>query len=656
MPRPGRARSSFPLLPRPALLTLLALAVASPALAGNVLTVTDCGDTLPGGAPGQLRRLITDASPGDTIELPECTFWIDGNGGEDANQTGDLDITKDLTIEGMGAGTVIRPSANLLDRAFHVQAGATVTIRNMVVDGTGFTSDGGAVLNEGTLTLDSVTLRSNSGPNGGAIANAAGGLLTVTDCTLFNNTAVSGNGGGISNLGTATILRTNILSNHAGGGGGVSNYGTLTLQDSTVSGNDTSSNGGGVANRAGTLTVLGSTISGNSVSLYGGGIANSATLYATNSTISGNVAGAQGGGIGQLNTGSAPSMTLTRVTVAFNGASGGDAMATVSGPSSGTVEGSIFSGGCIFGGTNHSNGHNIDTGGSCFFQLPIFPPDPSDLTGVADVKLGPLADNGGLTLTHMPAADSPAVDAGSATCSPANDQRGVTRPQGAACDIGAVEWTNDVIFQDGFESGDFSKWSSSSTDGGDLSLSASAALGNTGLGMQAAVNDTTALFVEDDTPQSEAHYKARFYFEPNGFDPGEAQGHLRVRLMILFDDAGTRRLSALVLRRKAGAYAIEQRCRRDDNSQADSGFFPITDAPHWFLVDWRQASGPASGDGVCSLTIDGTTLSTQATLQNNVSTVGRVRLGTLAVKPGASGTPYFDEFVSKRMGGIAPLP
>jgi len=63
-----------------------------------------------------------------------------------------------------------------------------------------------------------------------------------------------------------------------------------------------------------------------------------------------------------------------------------------------------------------------------------------DQTGVADPGLGPLADNGGPTETHAPMAGSPAIDAVTGTCPPpADDQRGVARPQGAACDIGSVE-------------------------------------------------------------------------------------------------------------------------------------------------------------------------------------------------------------------------
>jgi len=69
---------------------------------------------------------------------------------------------------------------------------------------------------------------------------------------------------------------------------------------------------------------------------------------------------------------------------------------------------------------------------------------PGNLTGPAGV--GPLQDNGGLTDTHVPLANSPAIDAGdpgvpdgaNGSCLPI-DPRGVTRTQGPACDIGAVE-------------------------------------------------------------------------------------------------------------------------------------------------------------------------------------------------------------------------
>mgnify|MGYP001817491866 FL=1 len=78
-----------------------------------------------------------------------------------------------------------------------------------------------------------------------------------------------------------------------------------------------------------------------------------------------------------------------------------------------------------------SNGGNVISDGSC---NPIAGDQSS-----TDALLGPLADNGGPTLTHAPGAGSPAIDfAGAGDC-PATDQRGEARPQGAGCDSGSVE-------------------------------------------------------------------------------------------------------------------------------------------------------------------------------------------------------------------------
>ncbi len=83
-----------------------------------------------------------------------------------------------------------------------------------------------------------------------------------------------------------------------------------------------------------------------------------------------------------------------------------------------------------------SLGNNLDGDGTCNLA-----PGLGDLVST-DPRLGPLADNGGPTETHALLAGSPAIDAGSDDCPPpATDQRGVARPDGAACDIGAFEWT-----------------------------------------------------------------------------------------------------------------------------------------------------------------------------------------------------------------------
>jgi hypothetical protein len=212
----------------------------------------------------------------------------------------------------------------------------------------------------------------------------------------------------------------------------------------------------------------------------------------------------------------------------------------------------------------------------------------------------------------------------------------------------------DVIFSDGFEGGRLSAWSTTATDGGDLRATRSAALDATVFGLQATVDDGAGLFVQDDTPRDEGHYRARFYFDPNGFDPGEAQGRLRARVFIAFTEAPLRRTAVLVLRRQDGAYSLMGRTRLDDGTRADTGFFPITDDAHWVELDWRRASASGASDGRFDLWIDGAPVSTLAGLDNDAAGVDLARLGALGVKPGAAGTMYWDEFESRRSTEIGP--
>jgi hypothetical protein len=212
----------------------------------------------------------------------------------------------------------------------------------------------------------------------------------------------------------------------------------------------------------------------------------------------------------------------------------------------------------------------------------------------------------------------------------------------------------DLLFRDGFETGGASRWSSTATDGGDLTVTVGAAMKFTTFGLQAFVDDTAGLYVQDDTPKDETTYRARFYFHPGDFDPGEAQNHFRTRIFIAFEEAPTRRLAALILRRLGGQYALMGRARRDDNSQANTGFFPISAAQHFVESRWARATAPGAGDGVFELWIDGVLQASNTTLDSYVSTVDFVRMGALSVKAGASGTVYFDEFESRRETTIGP--
>jgi len=211
----------------------------------------------------------------------------------------------------------------------------------------------------------------------------------------------------------------------------------------------------------------------------------------------------------------------------------------------------------------------------------------------------------------------------------------------------------DLIFEDGFQSGDLTRWSAASTDGFDLNVGGAGGMAGTSAGLQAFVNDTNSLFVQDDTPSAESRYRARFYFDPNGFDPGEAQSHFRTRIFIAFDGSGFRVLT-LVLKRQGGAYSIEGRVRLNDGTRADTGFFPITDGPHFFEFDWQRASAPGALDGLFTLRIDNAIVSTLTSLDNDSIPVDFARMGALSIKTGAAGTLFYDQFESRRQRFIGP--
>jgi hypothetical protein len=178
-----------------------------------------------------------------------------------------------------------------------------------------------------------------------------------------------------------------------------------------------------------------------------------------------------------------------------------------------------------------------------------------------------------------------------------------------------------------------------------------AALASTAFGVQALVDDTNSLYVQDDTPAAESRYRARFYFDPNGFDPGEGSSHFRVRILIA-QDPSSLRVITIVLKRQGGLYSVEGRARLNDGTRVDTGFFGITNAPHFVEFDWQRATGPGTSDGYLALLIDSVTVSVLTGLDNDLSPVDFVRMGAIAVKTGAAGTLYFDQFESRRQNLI----
>jgi len=323
--------------------------------------------------------------------------------------------------------------------------------------GSGSTSgSGGGIFNTsaGTVTIQNHSRVTGNTATGGRYTDGGGGIFNSPGAqTTLTGSMVSGNqvgttasldgtasGGGVGNFADhLTLVNTIISGNTGSSGGGIYNsqqgftQGVAMVTNSTVSGN-TGKYGGGIANDDGSLTMQGSTINGNTSRATGGGINNdgsSSPVMLTNSTLSGNVAATNGGGFfARFNAVS----TLTNVTLSGNtaaGASNGLYRDSGAGPT--TLKNTLVADGCT--GTITSGDYNLESGTSCGFT------QPHDLKKTNPL-LGPLQVNApGSTATHALPGGSPAVDRGgtSANGCPTTDQRGVSRPLGSACDIGAYE-------------------------------------------------------------------------------------------------------------------------------------------------------------------------------------------------------------------------
>ncbi|MDA1164482.1 MAG: hypothetical protein O3B13_15420 [Planctomycetota bacterium] len=322
-----------------------------------------------------LRAAVMEANAlagADTIVLLPGTYRLTIAGrDENGAATGDLDITEALTIIGAGEGSTIIDASGL-DRAFHVIAGASLNLKGITVIN-GSADFGGAILNQGNLTTENVTISGSTAILGGGIyndivvdelANSILGLatattVTVTDASVFprqagfiidiegeqlqviaisgnqftvargvNGTPIAAHLAGVSVTVVATslvtLLNTKVTGNTAIlNGGGVYNNDTLSVVLSSVSNNTAGVRGGGLYNTE-TVTIDRSTFDGNRAEVRGGAIFNEGTttsipsnIAITASTLSNNEAGARGGAIFNSDQ-----ITLLNSTISGNRAGG----------------------------------------------------------------------------------------------------------------------------------------------------------------------------------------------------------------------------------------------------------------------------------------------------------------------------------------------
>jgi hypothetical protein len=445
------------------LAVLLAASMRGGAATFAVDSALDTADANPGDgicadaidAACSLRAAIdeSNASPGvDEIELPTGDFVLTVAGsGEDVNASGDLDIAGDVTIRGAGADAT-RIDGSALDRVIDIHAGAEprtvhfeqLTVQNgMLIDEGLHDSGVGVRVGETVhLLLDDVVVRGNRSTNtSGATAIDIGGCVEGTHVRILDNRDTHEDGSG-SALAALYVHGADAC---------------LTLLDSEISGNLADWAGAILADDGAPILIRRSLISDNTARFAGAMILNSNNdTLLENVTISGN----HGNPGAILNDGGAH-LNLVNSTVTGNGPS--NASCVVGGIQdvhggfgltflSNTVlygNGPGFSADDCVAATSVGGGNMIGDSKRCRFDAL-----PSDRLDV-DPELGPLADNGGFTRSHLPG--SAAIDAGQAGMCPAADQRGLPRPVDgdgngdAACDVGAVEVQRDVVFVDGFD-------------------------------------------------------------------------------------------------------------------------------------------------------------------------------------------------------------
>jgi len=459
----------------------------------NVTNLLDSG-------AGSLRDAVVAANANagaDTIVFEA------GAAGTIILTTGQLEITDDVTITGLGAAasTVSGNNASRIFYIYSANASLTVSISGLTLtDGNDTnTFGGGAIANWGNdLTLSSVVITGNeSTVRGGGVfsaypasGNGRTAPVTIIDSEISNNTSAS-DGGGLAfyELGDVTITNTTISANTAsndGGGIHILDTGVVTMSGTVVSGNTSTGGTGGVWSDAnlsittstfennisgggcggalyvgvfyGDVTITDSTFSGNVGFTYGGAIdfdGGGNTILIANTTITGNSAPAGGG----LHIDGGNDVTLAQVTIVGNNATSTNALYSGGGIhfaenlGSLTMSGTIVSGNtAVAGPADIGLGNQRSFVGAMTANNSLLGDVDSriDVTGSNNIDsttpgVDVLADNGGPTKTMALLTGSPAIDAGPNPVATFTgngfDQRGTpyVRVYGGQVDIGAFE-------------------------------------------------------------------------------------------------------------------------------------------------------------------------------------------------------------------------
>lgn len=434
-------------------------------IAANTNTATgDC----PAGVPGMdtigfslgIQCNLVPCTITLTSALPTVTEDLTINGNNTSISGANLFRVFDLGVVAVHISNLSIKNGNVSDfgGAINMSDATSTAGTALTLDHAFFSNNhadyGGAIYApRGTLTIVNSNFSGNfAGSSGGAILEERNGTTLTVVGSIFNNNTAGGDGGAMVLVSDALISGSSFSGNSSVSGGAITKIvlGDLIL-DATVFNNNVATGKSGASGGAiytfqnvGSVSLTNVTISGNSANFNGGGIFNNVVpMFLNNVTISNNTADSDNDGNGDgggIFKDPSPIQVQNSI-VAGNFDTPGNAGGGIMNPDcSGTftTHGYNLIGrndGCS-GFVDGVNGDQVGTGAN--------PIDP---------QLNVLADHGGPTLTHALLPGSPAINAGNPltpgsggfACAAA-DQRGIIRPQGSACDIGAYEFVLRSFF------------------------------------------------------------------------------------------------------------------------------------------------------------------------------------------------------------------
>jgi hypothetical protein len=181
----------------------------------------------------------------------------------------------------------------------------------------------------------------------------------------------------------------------------------------------------------------------------------------------------------------------------------------------------------------------------------------------------------------------------------------------------------------------------------------STAIPNLGKGLKAEINDVNLIYLTDSSPNSEAGYRARFYFDPNSISMKNNES-----FTILAGYAGTSKPTSIFqieFGLTKGKYNIRINGVDDKGNWLSSVWVRISDEPHSLEISWKASVSTNTGNGEYTLWIDGKQKTSLTSIDNDTRRVDEIRIGVVdGLDNRTRGIIFFDGFISRRQSYIGP--